>query len=153
SVWMYIGAGRKNEALAQARKVMDLDSDFVLGRYLAGLAYLDNGMYQEALALTEKPLRSDPNDQMMLHLAGYAYAKMGRTADANAVISRFREIAKTQYVIPFFVATTYAGLGERDKAFAELENGYQQHDWRMAALLKTDPLIDSLRGDPRYKDL
>ena len=152
-IFVYIGAGRKNEALAQARKVADLEPDFVLGRYQMGLAYLDNGMYQEAIALTEKPLRSDPNDQLMLQIAGYAYAKLGRHADANAVISRFREIAKTQYVISFFISTTYAALGERDKAFAELENGYQQHDWRMAALLKKDPLIDSLRDDARYNDL
>ena len=53
----------------------------------------------------------------------------------------------------FFIATTYVALGERDKALAELENGYQQHDWRMTALLKKDPLIDALRDDARYKDL
>jgi len=152
-VWMYVGAGRKNEALAQARKVAELEPDFVLGRYQLGLAYLANGMYQEAIALTEKPLRSDPNDQLMLQIAGYAYARFGRHADANAVILRFREIAKTQYVVSYFIATTYAGLGEREKAFAELENGYQQHNWRMTALLKKDPLIDSLRDDARYRDL
>ncbi len=151
--WMFISAGRKTEALAQGRKMYDLEPEFVLGRYQLGSAYIDNGMYQEVLALTDKDLRTTPNSQIMLQLAGYVYAKLGHRDDANAVISRFREIGKTQYTMSFFVATIYAALGEKDKAFAELEEGYQQHDWRMSALLKTEPKIDSLRDDARYKDL
>jgi tetratricopeptide (TPR) repeat protein len=110
-------------------------------------------MYPEAIALAEKPLRSDPNNQTMLQVAGVAYAKSGRRDDANAIISRFKEIARTQFVMSFYVATIYAQLGEKDKAFAELEEGYQKHDWRMSALLKTEPLIESLRSDARYTDL
>jgi hypothetical protein len=46
----------------------------------------------------------------------------------------------------------YAALGERDAAFAELEKAYQQRDWFLPHL-KNDPAMDSLRDDPRYKDL
>jgi TolB-like protein/Flp pilus assembly protein TadD len=151
--FMYISAGRKKEALAQGHKVSDLERDFVLGRYQLGLAYVANGMYPEAIALAEKPLQSDPNDQLMLQVAGNAYARSGRRDAANSIISRFKEIEKTHYVMNFFVATIYAGLGEKDKAFVELEDAYQQRDWRMSVLLKTEPLIESLRDDPRYKDL
>lgn len=131
----------------------DLEPDFVLGRYQLGLAYIVNGMYQQAIDLTEKPLRADPNDQLMLQVAGYANAKLGRRNEANAAIARFREIGKTQYVMSFFIATIYAGLGEKDKAFIELEEAYRQRDWRMSALVKNEPMIESLRDDTRYKDL
>jgi TolB-like protein/Tfp pilus assembly protein PilF len=151
--WMYLGARRNIDALAQGRKVNDLDAAFVLGRYQLGLAYNANGMYEEAISLTEKPLQADPADQLMLQVAGYAYARSGRKNEANAVISRFKEIAKTQYVMSFFVATIYAGLGEKNAAFAELEDAYGQRDWRMSALLKVEPMLDPLRDDPRYKDL
>jgi len=151
--FMYISAGRKKEALAQGQKVSDLERDFVLGRYQLGLAYVANGMYQEAIALAEKPLQSDRNDQLMLQVAGCAYAKSGRRDAANSIISRFKEIAKTHYIMNFYVATIYASLGEKEKAFAELEDAYQQRDWRMSVLLKTEPLIDSLRDDARYRSL
>jgi Flp pilus assembly protein TadD len=118
-----------------------------------GLAYIARGMYKEAVSLTEKPLRSDPNNQLMLHVSGYANAKLGRRGDANSVISKFKEISKTQYVMSFFVATIYAALDEKDKAFLELEDAYRQRDWRMSALLKKEPMIESLRDDARYKDL
>jgi len=151
--WAYILAGRKTDALANAEKLRDLEPDFVLGRYQLGLAYIANGMYQQAIDLTEKPLRADPNDQTMLQVAGCANAKLGRRNEANAVIGRFKEIRKTQYVMSFFVATIYAGLGEKDKAFIELEEAYRQRDWRLSALIKNEPLIESLRDDARYKDL
>jgi TolB-like protein/Flp pilus assembly protein TadD len=151
--WIYILAGRKTDALGNGEKLRDLEPDFVLGRYQLGLAYIANGMYQQAIDLTEKPLRSDPNDQLMLQVAGCANAKLGRRNDANAAIARFKEIGKTHYVMSFFVATIYAGVGEKDKAFIELEEAYRQRDWRMSALLKNEPMIESLRDDPRYKDL
>ena len=151
--WAYIMAGRNGDALGNGEKLRDLEPDFGLGRYQLGLAYIVNGMYQQAIELTQKPLRSDPNNQLMLQVAGYANAKLGKRNEANAVIARFKEIGKTQYVMSFFVATIHAGLGEKDKAFVELEDAYRQHDWRMSAVIKTEPMIESLREDARYKDL
>ena len=110
--WAYIMAGRKADALGHAQKLHDLEPDFVLGRYQVGLAYIANGMYKEAIALAEKPLRSDPTNQLMLQVSGVANAKLGNRNEANSVISRFREIRKTQYVMSFFVATIHAALGE-----------------------------------------
>ncbi len=148
--WFYMLAGRNDEALAQGKRMHDLDPDFILGRYLYGLVYLNSGMYKEALALTEKPLQSDPTNQLMLQVAGYAYAKMGRREEAEAVITRFREIRKTQHVMTFFIATTYAGMGEKEKAFAELEVAFQERDWRVSVLMKTEPMLNPIRDDPRF---
>lgn len=151
--WFYMLAGRDADALAQGRRMHELEPDFILGRYLYGLVYLKSGMYQEALALTEKPLQTDPTNQLMLQVAGYAHAKMGRRKEAEAIIARFTELRRTRHVMTFFIATIYAGLGEEEKAFAELETAYRERDWRMSVLMKTEPMLDSLRDDPRYKDL
>jgi hypothetical protein len=56
-------------------------------------------------------------------------------------------------VISFFIATIYAGLGEDEKAFAELEIAFKERDWRMSALLAVEPMLDPLRDDPRFKGL
>ncbi|HEU5240284.1 MAG TPA: tetratricopeptide repeat protein [Pyrinomonadaceae bacterium] len=152
-VWMYMAAGRNADALAQGKKVYELEPDFILGRYLLGLTYNNNRMYREAIELAEKTLQADPNNQLMLQVAGYAYARSGRPEDAKAIIARFKEISKTQYVISFFVATIYAGLGEKENAFSELETGFKERDWRLSALLKMEPMIEPLRDDPRYKEM
>lgn len=44
-------------------------------------------------------------------------------------------------------------MDEKDKAFLELEDAYRQRDWRMAAMIKAEPMLETLRDDTRYKDL
>ena len=38
-------------------------------------------------------------------------------------------------------------------AFEWLERAYRQHDGGLSAGVMTDPLIEGLRGDPRYRAL
>lgn len=53
---------------------------------------------------------------------------------------------------PYNVATFHAELGERDKAFVELNKSYQNRE-AILGLLKVDPRFDSLHDDPRFQDL
>ena len=50
------------------------------------------------------------------------------------------------------IAKAYLDLGERDKAFAELNKAYEN---RISSLcwLKVEPQFDPLRSDPRYQEL
>ena len=52
----------------------------------------------------------------------------------------------------YSLALIYAGLGEKDQAFALLEKSYRDHTVDMLTLYY-DPLIDNLRSDPRFADL
>ncbi len=149
---VYIYAGQNNRALEQARKPYDLEPNYPVARHHLGLAYIANGMYAEAIALSEKALQTDPTSQLMLRVAGCGYAKSGRRQEAEEVIKRFKEIAKTQYVLAYFVANIYAALGDKEKAFAELEKAYEQRDFSLHRL-KVDPLMDPLRSDPRFKEM
>ncbi len=46
----------------------------------------------------------------------------------------------------------YAGLGEKNQAFTWLEKAYEERASRLI-WLKTEPMIDSLRSDPRFGEL
>ena len=149
---IYTLARQNDRALEQARKTYDLEPNFPAGRHNLGVAYITNGMYAEAIDLSEKALQTDPTSQLMLRVAGYAYAKSGHRQEAEEVIKRFKDLAKTQYVISYFVANIYAALGDKEKAFAELEKAFAQRDWELHRL-KVDPLMDPLRSDPRFKEM
>ena len=52
----------------------------------------------------------------------------------------------------YIVGTFHAALGEKDKAFAELNRSYENREYFMT-LLKVDPRLDPLRDDPRFQEL
>jgi hypothetical protein len=55
-------------------------------------------------------------------------------------------------VPPLFIELIYAGLDDKDQAFAWLEKAYSERSaW--ISWLKVDPKFDSLRSDPRFADL
>ena len=149
---IYLYDGQRERALDQARRAYEADPNFVIGRLIFGLTLNAGGFYPEAISLSEKELQANPNNQHMLLVAGYALGRSGKRAEAEAIVERFKEIAKTQYVIPSFVAAVYGGIGEKDKAFAELEKAIQLKDsWFKWG--KVEPLFDPLRDDPRYAEL
>jgi len=146
---VYMYARRFDEAIDQAKKTHDLDPNFAVATSWLCHTYNTKGMYSDALAIAEKSLDSDAP---LLPDAGYAYAKTGQREKALQIIERWKEGEKRKYVMNYWVAVTYAALGDKDNAFAELEKAYQAHDWFLQRL-KVDPFIDILRDDPRYKNL
>ncbi len=149
---VYSYARQNERALEQAKIAYDLEPNFVIGRIGLGYIYNANGMYVEAISLGEESLRIYPANQDFLMITGYAYAKSDHRREAEETVKKFKEVAKTQYVAPYYIAIIYGALGERDDAFAELEKAFAEHDWSLQ-LLKVDPYMDSLRDDPRFKDL
>ena len=92
------------------------------------------------------------NRQWELQSIGVAYARLGRRAEAVKIIDEFKTLSKTEYVMSYYLAAIYASLGDRDKAFAELGTAVEAHDWRLL-WLKSDPFLDSIRDDARFKDI
>jgi serine/threonine protein kinase/tetratricopeptide (TPR) repeat protein len=146
---VYIYARQYDKALDQARKTYDMDPTLITGQNWMCHALDINGNYAESLAISEK--LSKTNRPIYAPL-GYAYAKSGHRQEAEAVLAKLNEIEKTKTVSHYWGAITYAALGEKDKAFAELEKAYQARDWFLQRL-KVDPFMDPLRDDSRFADL
>ncbi len=57
------------------------------------------------------------------------------------------------HVDPMTFAVIYAGLGEIDKTFEELERAYQERSLQLVDYIYLDPRFDRIRSDPRFKAL
>jgi hypothetical protein len=55
------------------------------------------------------------------------------------------------YVSPYSLAEACARLSEKDQAFDWLYKAYEERE--EVSYLKVDPMMDSLRSDPRFQDL
>jgi tetratricopeptide (TPR) repeat protein len=147
---IYLFARKNDLALEQAKKVYALEPNHVTAKIWLGQAYCANAMYAEAISLSESSA-TDPPTQDLIQIMGYAYAKTGRKSQAEDVIRKIDELGKREYVERNIVASIYGALGEKDKAFAELEKSFAARDWGMSRI-NSDPFMDSLRDDPRFKD-
>jgi len=148
----YIYARKYDKALAQGRSTYDLDPTFPFARHWLGFALIVNGNYDEAIALGRSVSPDAPFSWLADVVVGQAYAKQGKKAEAEEQISRLRELSKTRYVRPYYLASIYATLGDKDKAFAELDRSFAERDCYLGRVT-VDPFMDPLRGDPRFKDL
>ncbi|KXK05313.1 MAG: serine/threonine protein kinase [Acidobacteria bacterium OLB17] len=148
----YLNARQYDLALEQAKRTYKLEPSHPTSRFWLGVSYLANGMNAEAAELGEGVLKTDPTNQDALYITGYAYAKLGRRSEAEDILKRFSDIAQKGYVLRSSIAGIYGALGNKDKAFAELERAFADHDSELPRI-KVDPLMDPFRGDPRFAAL
>jgi tetratricopeptide (TPR) repeat protein len=75
------------------------------------------------------------------------YNKLGRHADAEAELAKLKATAGDA---SYQYATIYAQWGNRAQALEWLETALRLRDPGLV-LLKTDPLLDPLRKEPRFQ--
>jgi TolB-like protein/Tfp pilus assembly protein PilF len=150
--WIYFNGRRYDEAEAQARKTLEMDPRFAAAHYYLGGALQFKGRLTEAIAEFQKSADLYNDDQYSLAMLSQAYARQGRTDEAQKVLARIREQAKSQYVSPYGLAIVLTALGDKAHAIDELERGYDDAGFYIS-LIKVDPFFDDLRGDPRFEAL
>jgi TolB-like protein/Tfp pilus assembly protein PilF len=150
--WIYASAHRLDEAEAQARRTLEIDPRFFLAHYYLGGIRQAKGQMTEAISEYQQAFDLN-GDFYSLAALGQAYARAGEEAQAQKILARMNEEAKTRHVSPYAWALLYLGLGDKNRALTELERAYQQGDTNYLFVLKVDPLVNDLRGDPRFEAL
>ena len=145
---------RDYEALLDAsrRQVASNPNEWT-GHYNLAVGYEGTRKLLEALSEYQKAVEmSDGNQDATASLA-HAYAVIGRKAQAEKILRDLEQKSKNAYVSPYVIATIYAGLGKKDRAFEFLERAYRKRSLEISWHLKADLRIDNLRSDPRFQDL
>jgi serine/threonine protein kinase/tetratricopeptide (TPR) repeat protein len=143
-----------DQAIAECNKTLALDPTFYVARRYLGLSYAQKGMYKEALAEFEKAIAGSSGSPLMKAEYANTLALSGESGRAKALteLDALIALSKQKYVSAYHIATVYAGLNDKDRAFEWLEKGLQERaDWMV--FLNVDPRFDSLHDDPRFKDL
>jgi tetratricopeptide (TPR) repeat protein len=144
-------ARRYDEAVERQLRTIELDPSFApVFRNLGG-SYEQMGRFEEAAAAYEKSAAMSP-DLTALALEAHLFAVSGRKDEAKRLLAKLEVEGKGRYLPRYSVAAVYAGLGEHDAAFENLERAYEMRD-RGMVWIKVSPRLDPLRPDPRFSDL
>jgi TolB-like protein/DNA-binding winged helix-turn-helix (wHTH) protein/Flp pilus assembly protein TadD len=123
-----------------------------LEHYQLGVGYEGTGKLLEAISAYQKAVELSGDQDSTAALA-HAFAVIGRKAEAEKILRDLDRKSQSAHVSPYLIATIYAGLGDKDKAFEFLEKAYQERSLDMTWNLKADLRIDNLRSDPRFQAL
>ena len=93
------------------------------------------------------------SDQINVGIAKSASPQVRRNAEAEKILHDFERKSKSAHVSPYLMATMFASLGDKDRAFEFLEKAYRERSLGMISDLKADLRIDNLRSDPRFQAL
>jgi tetratricopeptide (TPR) repeat protein len=137
-------ARRYEETVAAYAEVISLAPDFKQTYGQRGLAYYGLGDLERARASCE----TKPDYWASQQCLAVIYDKLGRHADAEAELAKLKatlgDTAAYQY------AASYAQWGNTPKALEWLDTAMRLRDPGLENL-KTDPLMDPLRQEPRFQ--
>jgi hypothetical protein len=138
---------------------LELNPNDINGHVQLSEGYAATGMYDEAFAERLVSRTLSGADKVKVEEYRRIYASSGWTAylekilrdDNEDVLKKLNQPEHTN-LDTFHAATSYAALGEKDKAFEWLDRVYEERGG-MLIWLKVDHGCDPLRSDPRFADL
>ena len=151
----YYYARRYPEAVVQAGKAAELGPGFFGPHALLGLVHEGSGQREQAITEYQRAydLSRHSGSEAAYTLPVVIYALKGERAKALQQLDEAKALAQRGEVRAFFVAVIYVRLGDKNEAIAWLQRSYQNKEFNLLNTINVDPLLDPLRGDPRFEAL
>jgi tetratricopeptide (TPR) repeat protein len=147
----YFGARRFDSAVTQCRKTLEIDPGFHVARNYLGLALQFKGELTQALPELRAAAATSDEPYIRATL-GQALARAGQRDEARQILAALEEESRTHFVTAYGPAVIRLALGDKEGALASLDLAIDQHAPEIVTI-KSDPLLDDLRGDPRFQVL
>ncbi len=141
--WIYFDAGRLADAANACRETLELSPKFSGAHFTIASLLLARGQPDAALA----EIAREPDDAFRLRGLAIVAHHLGRRAESDAALATLLKRYSTKHML--FIASVYAARGERDAAFAWLEQARAHSEAQMYEV-KSVAMFGQLRSDPRY---
>jgi serine/threonine-protein kinase len=143
-------ARRYDESIAASLEAIELDPVFPQAHLFLGMAYAAKGMSVESVEALDRDSEISGGQKAEVESwLGVAYALAGQSVRAREIYTNMVKQSNAKFISPFSLACTCFVLGDFDKGFEWLKEGYERRDPRMS-YLKVHPACDGIRNDPRY---
>jgi serine/threonine protein kinase/Tfp pilus assembly protein PilF len=140
-------AGRIDDSEAQTKKAIELAPDFWLSHHYLSIIYRYKGNYAQSVEelAKSKDLRDETEAARLIR---ESFAKGGWQGFLRAMTVEHAPMKMT----PYNIAGFYAEAGDKDRAFAALNEAVDKYD-QFIGFVKIDPFLKPLRDDPRFQQV
>jgi len=138
-------ARRYDEAITQLKKTIELYANYPFPHWGLACVYWNRGMYPEGVEGIIRFFELNGGPQLAA-LTRESFAKGGMQELRRALVGRLGPYAA------YYEAENLAQMGEKDRAFVELNRAYENRESSLI-FLRVDRFLDPLRDDPRFKEL
>jgi TolB-like protein len=141
-----------SSATRECQRMIDQDPNFWAAHQTLGIVLVKQGRYAEALAEAQKSTQLAERSNASLALLGHVYARLGQRSEVEAIIKELERRYADKTADARDLVVVYAGLDDKDKAFAWLDKAFADRSVFLV-FLKLEPTMETLHSDPRWKDL
>jgi TolB-like protein len=150
--WTYHNSRRLEDSIRVHGRLLEDSPLYPFGRLSFSWTLRCAGRFDEAVEQARRGAELAPRNPLYLTGLAAAQAAAGRILEARSTLDQINRTAGTQYVSPYMLATVYCALGDRDRAFEQLERALSIRDvW--VVWVGVEPQFDRLRADPRLGKL
>ena len=145
-----LGSGQYTKAREVAEQRLKSSHDDAFANLTLGEALVLDGKPAEALASAAKSGSDAQGSGVRMTITAMAEHALSHAQESSRALDALKKDHGAGFA--FQVAEVHAWRGEKDQTFEWLDRAYSQRDGGMA-MIKYDPFLVSLRGDPRYAAL
>jgi DNA-binding winged helix-turn-helix (wHTH) protein/Flp pilus assembly protein TadD len=148
---IFLHTGQYRRAIGAFTNLIESGADFAIARRHRAQAFILNGQPAEAIAdLTLLPHDRAEDVALRLPLLGRAYADCGDTDRAESIYQTLLEMARTDFVVGFNLATVAVGLGRLEEALEHLERALKVREPALI-MLRSLPWFEPIAQRSRFK--
>jgi serine/threonine-protein kinase len=152
TAWAHYLARDYAEAIAAARRVLDLDGDHWEALLALAASSRELGLTDESRAALIGAEKEAPKAPMAIAMMGHGLALLGRRDEALQYVRRLQDLEKEVYVSPTYRAWIFTALREFDAAFEWIERAYDERDFFLR-IIGVSKALEPLHADPRFRDV
>jgi serine/threonine-protein kinase len=152
TAWIYYYARRYDQSEYHLTRAIEMNPLAEETFRVLGLVLSMRGQHDEAERVLREAEAMPGAGSYTTATLGYALARGGHRGEAERILDSVESASRRGYVSPVALATLHIGLGDHERALDEAERALEERrGW--LAYLRVNPLMDPLRGEPRFDAL
>ena len=150
--WLCYYARRYDQARYHLARAIAMNPTAAETYRILGLVFAYQGDWAEAERVLREGMTLPGSATYTTAALGYVLARTGKRAEAEGLLANLEAQRRVDYVSPVAFATLYIGLDDPQHALDWMERALEERrGW--LAYLRVNPLLDPLRGEPRFQAL